>query len=153
MGAGVTLTLNGTASDVWVFRVGTGGTGALTLTGTRVVMGGTAQACNVYWKTAEAATMTDSDFVGTVLSGTAFTMVRGSMSGRAFAKTDATVTNAAPFSFAVCAPVPPATITVSKDFIPNSIATVPVSLTCTSGTVSVHAAARTPPRGPPQYSP
>src|SRR6187549_2805876 len=32
IGAGVTLTLNGTASDVWIFRVGTGGLGALTLT-------------------------------------------------------------------------------------------------------------------------
>ena len=63
IGAGVIITLNGSASDVWVFRVGTGGLGALTLTSAQVVMGGTAQACNVYWKTAEAATLTDSSFV------------------------------------------------------------------------------------------
>src|SRR5688572_20848655 len=69
--AGVILTLSGSASDVWVFRVGTGGLGALTLTSAQVVMGGAAQACNVYWKTAQAATLTDSSFVGTVLAGSA----------------------------------------------------------------------------------
>ena len=99
IGAGVILTLNGTASDVWVFRVGTGGPGALTLTSGQVVMGGTAQACNVYWKTSAAATSTDSIFLGTVLSGNAVTMTRGSwIGGRALATTDVTVTDAAPLT-------------------------------------------------------
>src|SRR5450759_411149 len=74
IGAGVILTLNGTASDVWVFRVGTGGPGALTLTSAQVVMGGSALACNTYWKTSAGATVTDSTFNGTVLSGAAVTM-------------------------------------------------------------------------------
>ena len=78
IGAGVILTLDGTASDVWIFRVGTSGLGALTLTDAQVVMNGAAQACNVYWKTAEAVTLTRSDFVGTVLSGAAITMTDGS---------------------------------------------------------------------------
>ena len=134
IGAGVILTLNGTASDVWVFRVGTGGLGALTLTNAQVVMGGTAQACNVYWKTAEAATVTDSAFVGTVLSGAAVTMTRGSWIGRGMATTNVTLTDPAPMTFAGCSP--PASITVNKDFIPNNVATVPVALTCTSGTVT-----------------
>jgi hypothetical protein len=134
LGAGVVFTLNGSASDVWVFKIGTGGLGALTGTGFSVVMGGSAQACNVYWRTAEAATMTDSDFIGSVLSGTAITMTRGSWLGRALATTDVTVTDAAPMSFAGCSP--PSLITVNKDFIPNSAATVPVDLTCTSGTVT-----------------
>ncbi len=108
IGAGVIITLNGSASDVWVFRVGTGGLGALTLTSAQVVMGGTAQACNVYWKTAQAATLTDSSFVGTVLAGTAVTMTRGSWLGRGFARTDATVTDAAPLTFAGCAAAPSA---------------------------------------------
>src|ERR1700752_871710 len=82
IGAGVILTLSGTASDVWIFRVGTGGPGALTLTNAQVVMGGTANACNVYWKTSAAATVTDSAFVGTVLSGAAATMTRGAWIGR-----------------------------------------------------------------------
>ena len=119
IGAGVILTLNGTASDVWVFRVGTGGPGALTLTSAQVVMGGTALACNVFWKTSAAATLTDSTFNGTVLSGAAVTMTRGSWFGRALATTDATVTDAAPLTFAGCAPVRPPT--VAKAFSPASI--------------------------------
>jgi len=134
IGAGVIITLNGSASDVWVFRVGTGGLGALTLTNAQVVMGGSALACNVYWKTAQAATVTDSAFVGTVLSGAAVTMTRGSWIGRALARTDVTMTDAAPMTFAGCSP--PASITVNKDFIPNNPATVPVALSCTSGTVT-----------------
>ena len=106
IGAGVTITLNGNATDVWVFRVGTGGLGALTLTNAQVVMGGTAQACNVYWKTAQAATVTDSVFQGTVLSGAAATMTRGSWTGRMLASTDATLTDPAPMTFAGCAAAP-----------------------------------------------
>jgi len=100
IGAGVIITLNGTASDVWIFRVGTAGGGALTLTNAQVVMGGTANACNVYWKTAalSAATVTDSAFVGTVLSGAATTMTRGSWTGRAMATTDVTLTDPSPMT-------------------------------------------------------
>ena len=133
IGAGVILTLTGSASDVWVFRVGTSGFGALTGNSFQVVMGGTALPCNVYWRTAEAATVTSSTFLGTVLAGTAVTMTGGSWFGRALATTDATVTSAAPLSFAGCAP--PASITVNKDFQPNSVASVPVALSCSSGTV------------------
>jgi hypothetical protein len=93
IGAGVILTLNGSASDVWIFRVGTGGPGALTLTNAAVVMGGTANPCNVYWKTSAGATTTDSVFVGNVLAGAAATMTRGSWIGRMMATTDATLTN------------------------------------------------------------
>lgn len=107
-GPGVTLTLNGTATDVWIFRVGTGGLGALTLTDVRVVMGGTANACNVYWKTAEAATVSaptllTSTFVGNVLAGTAITMTGGSWTGRALATTNVTLTDPTPFTG--CPPV------------------------------------------------
>lgn len=99
IGAGVILTLNGTASDVWVFRVGTGGPGALTLNSAQVRMGGTGDPCNVYWKTSAAATSTDSIFLGTVLSGNSVTMTRGSwIGGRALATTDVTVTDAAPLT-------------------------------------------------------
>ncbi|HVS13626.1 MAG TPA: ice-binding family protein [Thermoanaerobaculia bacterium] len=95
IGAGVTITLDGTASDLWVFRVGTGGLGALTGTGPNleVVMGGDADACNVYWWTAEAATMTDAVFVGNVLSGSAATMTGTTWVGRALATTDVALTD------------------------------------------------------------
>jgi hypothetical protein len=134
IGAGVILTLDGSASDVWVFRVGTGGLGALTLTSAQVVMGSAANACNVYWKTAQAATLTDSNFVGTVLSGAAISMTNGSWLGRGLARTDATVTDAAPLTFAGCAS--PASVTVNKDFSDDSTAGVSIGLTCTSGTVT-----------------
>lgn len=103
IGAGVTLTLTGNASDVWVFRVGTTGPGALTITGGSVVMGGAALACNVYWKTSAATTLTDAIFNGTVLSGSAVTMTRTNWVGRALARTDATLTDPIPMTFAGCA--------------------------------------------------
>ena len=132
IGAGVTLTLDGNASDVWIFKVGTGGGGALTLNSANVVMGGSADACNVYWTTAEAASITDSNFVGTVLSGDAATMVRGTWLGRALATTDVTLTNPN-MTFAGCAAL--ASITVNKDFVPNNPMPVAMALTCSSGTV------------------
>lgn len=133
IGTGVTITLDGNASDVWVFRVGTGGLGALTANGVDFVMGGSADACNVYWRTAEGATVTDTNFKGTVLSGMAFTMTRGSFEGRGLASTDATITDAGPMQFAGC--LAPAAITVEKDFTDDSTDPVSVELTCTSGTV------------------
>lgn len=135
LGAGVIFTLDGGASDVWIFRVGTSGVGALTGNSFQVVMAGSALPCNVYWWTAEAATMTDSNFVGTILAGTAISLTRGDYLGRALAATDIVVTDAAPMTFAGCE-APPATITVSKDFIPNNLATVEVDLVCSSGTVT-----------------
>ncbi len=131
----VILNLNGNASDVWIFKVGNIGSGGALTTGAgfQVVMGGGALACNVYWRTDAAATMTSSIFAGTVLSGSAITTTDGSFLGRAMATTDVTATRAAPMTFAGCAP--PASITVHKSFIPTNGATVPVALTCTSGTV------------------
>jgi Putative Ig domain len=146
IGAGVILTLNGTASDVWVFRVGTGGPGALTLTSAQVVMGGSALACNSYWKTSAGATVTDSKFNGTVLSGAGVTMTRGSWFGRALAKTDATVTDAAPLTFAGCsaAIVPLLPPTVTKAFSPASITAGGVSrLTITVSNANAAAIALT----------
>lgn len=95
--AGVIITLNGNANDVWIFRVGTVG-GALTLTGAEIRMAGSASGCNVYWHTQAAMTSTDSIFVGNVLSGSAVTMTRGSWFGRALATTDVTLTNPAPIT-------------------------------------------------------
>ena len=107
IGAGVIITLNGNSNEVFVFRVGTGGLGGLTLNSAQFVLRGGARACNVFFKTAEATTLTSSAFVGTVLAGSAFSMTGGSLIGRALATTDATVTDAAPLTFAGCAAGPP----------------------------------------------
>jgi hypothetical protein len=70
----VTLDAQGDANAVWIFRIGTGGTGALTGTNLTVLSSNGAQPCNVYWWVAEAVTMTTSAFQGTILAGAAITM-------------------------------------------------------------------------------
>ena len=87
-----TLTLQGGANGVWIFKIGTSGTGALTGTNFSVVMAGGGQPCNVDWWVAQAATMTDSNFIGTILAGAAITLTRGTFSGNALAKAAVTVT-------------------------------------------------------------
>jgi len=86
------LTLNGPANGIWTFKIGTSGTGALTGTGFSVVMAGGGQPSNVYWWVAQAATLTDSNFVGTILAGAAITITRGTFTGDAFAKAAVTMT-------------------------------------------------------------
>ena len=92
---GGTLTLNGPADGIWIFKVGTGGTGALTGTNFSVVMAGSGQPCNVDWWVAQAATMTDSNFVGTILAGAAITITRGTFTGNALATAEVTMTDTA----------------------------------------------------------
>lgn len=89
-----TLTLDGPSNATWLFKVGTMGTGALTGTNFNVVMANGGSACNVTWWVAQAATLTDSNFVGTILSGAADTVTRGTFKGRAFAQADVTLTGA-----------------------------------------------------------
>ncbi len=89
------LTLDGPANGIWIFKIGTSGTGALTGTGFSVVMAGTANACNVSWWVKQAATMTDSFLKGTILAGTDITLTRGTLIGNAWATGDVTITNTA----------------------------------------------------------
>ncbi|MCA1797980.1 MAG: DUF3494 domain-containing protein [Xanthomonadaceae bacterium] len=91
-----TLTLVGSASDNWIFRIGTGGTGALTGTNFNVeVSGGTSCNSNVVWWTSQAATMTDSNLVGSVLAGADITFTRGSTNGQLLAAGEVTLTDTA----------------------------------------------------------
>ncbi len=89
------LILAGPSNGIWIFKIGTSGTGALTGTSFSVVMANGGQAGNVYWQVAEAVTMTDSDFKGTILAGAAITMTRGSLVGRALAEAAVTLTGVA----------------------------------------------------------
>jgi hypothetical protein len=95
--AGGVLTLDGPSTGIWVFKIGTLGTGALTGTGFSVVTpSGASPPCNdVFWWVAEAVTMTDSQFVGTILAGAAVTLTRGTFNGDAFAKAAVTITGTA----------------------------------------------------------
>lgn len=83
---GGTLTLVGSATATWIFRIGTSGTGALTGTNFTVVMTGGATCNNdVLWWTAQAATLTDSAFIGNILAGSDITVTRGTLDGQVLA--------------------------------------------------------------------
>jgi hypothetical protein len=96
-----TLTLNGPASGVWLFKVGTSGVGALTGTNFSVVMAGAASECNVTWWVEDAATMTDSNLRGAILAGGDVTTTRGTLHGNAWSQGDVTITNTV---LTACAP-------------------------------------------------
>ena len=90
-----TLTLSGPPDATWLFKIGTSGTGALTGTDFKVVMSGGADPCNVTWWVAEAATMTTSNFIGTILAGAGITVTSGGVgtfNGRALGKAAVTIT-------------------------------------------------------------
>jgi hypothetical protein len=97
---GGVLTLVGSPTDSWVFKIGTSGTGALTGTNFSVVMPG-GQLCNdnVFWLSADAVTLTNSVFVGSIMAGRGLTVTGGSLDGQAFAKGAVTLTGTS-----VCGP-------------------------------------------------
>ncbi len=82
-----TLTLDGPADGVWIFKIGTGGTGDLTGTNFSVVRSGAAAGTcpNVYWWVAQSATLTTSNFLGTILAGADITVTGGTFVGEALA--------------------------------------------------------------------
>ncbi len=113
------LTLVGPPSGIWIFKIGNLGTGALTGTGFSVVMAGGGQPCNVYWWVSQAATLTASNFQGTILAGAAITVTGGTFNGNALAKAAVTLTGA---DIAGCSfpggPIPP---------IPNNFGAIKVT--------------------------
>jgi len=91
----LTLDAQGDPNAVWIFKIGTGGTGALTGTSFSVIMTGGGSPCSVYWWVAEAATLTTSNFQGTILAGAAITVTGGTtFNGDALAKAAVTLTGA-----------------------------------------------------------
>lgn len=90
----LTLDAQGDANALWNFKIGTGGTGALTGTNFSVVMANGAQPCNVTWWVAEAATMTTSDLKGSILAGAAIMVTGGTLNGDLLAKAAVTMTGA-----------------------------------------------------------
>ena len=88
-----TLTLIGPTTGIWIFKIGPGGTGALTGTDFRVEMpGGSACSNSVFWWTAQYATLTTSTVLGTILAGTSVTVTGGNLDGRALATGTVTLT-------------------------------------------------------------
>ncbi len=97
-GTGVlTLDGQGDANAVWIFKIGTEATGALTGTNFSVVMAGGGQPCNVFWAPSAGVSMTTSVLQGTILAGNAvdgsITLTGGSLAGRALANVAVTMTD------------------------------------------------------------
>jgi len=86
-----TVTLEGSATAVWVIKVN----GALTGKSFSMVMAGRAKPCNVYMESLGATTMTSSNAKGNIFAGQAITMTGGSLVGRVFAKKAVTLTDIA----------------------------------------------------------
>ncbi len=89
----LTLDADGDEDAVWIFLVDGGDDRALTGTNFNVVMFDGGQACNVYWWVKAAATMTTSNFAGTILAGAGITVTGGTFEGRALATAAVTMTN------------------------------------------------------------
>lgn len=80
-----TLTLNGGASDVWIFK----SAATLITSGTANVVGG--DPCNVWWRVVSSATLgTNTSLIGSILASTSISLQTGaSLNGRALAQTGA----------------------------------------------------------------
>jgi ice-binding like protein/Big-like domain-containing protein len=87
-----TLTLTGSATDVFVFQIGSSLT---TGTGTMVVLSGGVVASNVFWQVGSSATLgVNSTFAGTIMALTSITLNNGaSLQGRALARNGAVTLN------------------------------------------------------------
>lgn len=83
VGISGTLTLTGSSSDVFIFKVGsTLDTGV----SSHVILSGGVLASNVYWQVGSSATLGGPDFVGTILAHDSITLTSGvTVNGRLFA--------------------------------------------------------------------
>jgi hypothetical protein len=116
-----TLTLNGTATSIFVFQIGSALTTAV---GSQVVLTGGAQAANVFWQVGSSATINaGSIFVGTILAQASISLGTGAaLDGRALARTGAVTL----LSNTITQPGPPVTGApgVLAVVCPNSAAVV-----------------------------
>lgn len=108
MGITGTLTLNGSATDVWIFQAGS----TLTTAGaSSVVLTGGAQACNVFWQVGSSATLGSASFLkGNILALTSITLgTTANIEGRALAQNGAvTLDGSNIITKATCVTPPPA---------------------------------------------
>jgi Ice-binding-like len=107
-----TLTLVGTANSVFIFQaVST----LITAPGSRVVLSGGVQACNVFWQVGSSATIdTTTQFVGNILALASITMNHGAtLEGRALAQNGAVTLDDNTISSPTCNVASPTTTTTT----------------------------------------
>lgn len=125
-----TLTLNGAASDVWIFKSASD----LIITGgssTKVSFIGGGQPCNVWWRVVSTATFdANSSLVGNILADTSITFAAGAnLDGRALARTAAVTLSSNSITGPTCAaatnstPTPTPTPTATPTGTPIGTAT------------------------------
>lgn len=104
IGVPVSLTLNGSATDVWIFQAPSTLT---TATNANIVLTGGAQACNVFWQVGSSATLgTGTLFKGSILALTDITDASGStIQGRLLARNGTVTLNGTTVVKPTCAAV------------------------------------------------
>lgn len=116
-----TLTLNGSASDVWIFKsasdlILTGGTAV------KVLFTGGGQPCNVWWRVVSTATFdANSALVGNILADTSITFAAGaSLDGRALARTAEVTLSSNSITGPTCVTATPTTTAPTSTPAPTS---------------------------------
>lgn len=143
---GGTLTLSGTASDVWIFK----SSSDLIIAGgapTRVV----SPSCDVWWRVVSSATFdAGSSLIGNILADTSITLAAGAtLSGRALARTAEVTLSSNTISTCVPPAVPPALPpSLAKGFlaasiVPGGVSTLTVTLSNPNTSVATLTAALT----------
>ena len=126
-----TLTLVGTANSVFIFQaVST----LITASGSRVVLSGGVQACNIYWQVGSSATIaTTTSFVGNILALTSITMQTGAtLEGRALAQNGEVSLNDNTITSPTCNVSSPTTTTTTA----GTTTTTAGTTTTTAGTTT-----------------
>ena len=123
------LTLDGGGDPDAVFVVRTGST--LTFgSGSRVLLIGGAQACNVFWQVGSSATLgASSATVGSILASTSITLATGAtLRGRALARSGAVTLDTNTVTRAPCSPTPPPTPPSATDTSATTVSGQPVTI-------------------------
>jgi hypothetical protein len=134
----LTLDAQGNPNAVFIFQAGTTLSAA---TGSRVLLTGDAQACNVFWQVGDSATIgLSSAFAGTIMAMNSVTLTTGaSLQGRALARNAAVTLDTNAITTPVCA-TPPSTPVVAPSPVstPTPVVAPPTvtahSTTTTAGT-------------------
>lgn len=126
MGITGTLTLNGTASDVWIFQAGS----TLTTAGaSNIILTGGAQACNVFWQVGSSATLGASSFFkGNILAFTSIGLgTTANVEGRTLAQNGAvTLDGSNIITKATCVVPPPAPVLAAVNTSGSTFAILPL---------------------------